>query len=86
MVLDGVTGRLCNPGNSNALAAALLEVLQNEERRREMGERARQCALLEYRSGVIAGMLLKAYLSVLESHEGMVHEGTTSRQVRRVSE
>ena len=40
IVLDGITGRLIPPGNPPALAAALLELLGDETKRREMGRAA----------------------------------------------
>jgi glycosyltransferase involved in cell wall biosynthesis len=40
-VLDGVTGRLVEPGDAVALAGAMGELLSSQERRRELGDRGR---------------------------------------------
>jgi glycosyltransferase involved in cell wall biosynthesis len=48
VVEDGVSGRLVPPGDADALAGRLLEVLACEERRREMGERGRERVLGEF--------------------------------------
>ena len=42
MVIDGVSGRLVPVGDSDALAAAILDVLGDQARRREMGRRSRE--------------------------------------------
>ena len=41
-VEDGVTGRVVPPGDPSALAAALADVLQDEERRRVYGASGRR--------------------------------------------
>ena len=42
LVPDGVAGRLIDPGDEDQLAAALLELLEDEPLRRRLGEQARQ--------------------------------------------
>jgi glycosyltransferase involved in cell wall biosynthesis len=50
-VQDGVCGRLAEPGNPDALANALLWVLQSPAQAQQLGARARERALQEYTEG-----------------------------------
>jgi glycosyltransferase involved in cell wall biosynthesis len=73
MIEDGVTGLLCDPGNSEQLAASLLTLLQNPALRREMGQRARQRAEKRYRASAVAESTVEAYRSILG---GLLGSGT----------
>jgi len=47
-VLDGVTGVLVDPSDPEAIARAVVDLLQDEERRRALGARARERAWREF--------------------------------------
>ena len=65
MVRDGTTGRLVPPGDSRAIADALVELLQNRERARAMGENARQYALANHNWACIGKMTSEAYKNAM---------------------
>jgi len=65
MVEDGVTGLLCDPGNSEQLADGLVALLKDPELRRRMGQQAHQLAEKRYRANRVAQATLEAYRSVL---------------------
>jgi glycosyltransferase involved in cell wall biosynthesis len=67
MVEDGVTGLLCDPGNSEQLAKSLLTLLQNPALQREMGQRAKQRAEKRYQASAVAQSTVEAYRSILRS-------------------
>lgn len=48
IVVDGVTGRLVDPGDAGAAASAIVELLGDPERRRAMGAAARERARRRY--------------------------------------
>jgi glycosyltransferase involved in cell wall biosynthesis len=58
------TGVLVPPGDAGALAEALVEMLADEERRRRLGERARQIAVERYSWDMIAVRLEQIYEQV----------------------
>jgi glycosyltransferase involved in cell wall biosynthesis len=65
MVEDGVTGFLCDPGNSDQLADALLALLKDPELRRKMGQKANQLAEKRYRASAVAQSTMEAYGRIL---------------------
>jgi len=67
-VEEGVTGHLVPVGDSSALAAAILDLLGDEEKRLAFGHAARQKALAEFDENHCIGRILKAYDSLLEKH------------------
>ncbi|UVW29935.1 glycosyltransferase [Massilia sp. H6] len=60
-VRDGVNGMLVPPGDVQALAAALARLLENEQERQRLGERARATIEQEFASGVVIGRLSEVY-------------------------
>ncbi len=48
VVIEGDTGMLVSPGDAEALAGAVIEMLRDPERARQMGERGRQRAVREF--------------------------------------
>jgi glycosyltransferase involved in cell wall biosynthesis len=65
VVEDGVTGRLAPPRDPPALAEAMGGLLENAERRREMGEAGRR-AVTRFTPDRVAGRLLEAVRLVRE--------------------
>ena len=65
MVSDGVTGLLCDPGNSEQLAECLLRLLRNRSLCLQMGEQARPLAVNRYRADSVARSTMEAYLQIL---------------------
>ncbi len=65
VVEDGVTGLLLPCGDIEAMAQAAIALLQDDERRREMGRRARERALARFSSEQIIPMYEAYYREVL---------------------
>ena len=70
MIDDGVTGRLIPPGDAQALAKALHELLNDAEGAWTMGHRAREVALERYDIRKTASMIERVYESVLARRKG----------------
>jgi phosphatidylinositol alpha-mannosyltransferase len=64
-VMSPEAGVLVPPGDSTALAGALIELLKDENRRRSLGEGARKRALERYAWDGLAGRLVRIYEEVL---------------------
>jgi glycosyltransferase involved in cell wall biosynthesis len=61
VVEDGVNGFLIEPGDVSQLAARLIQLLQDENLRREMGQRNREKVLAEYDISVFVDRLSQVY-------------------------
>ncbi len=70
VVRDGVTGILVEPYNSEQLAAAIIELIENPEKRKEMGKAGRKYVLSHYRWEDNAALMDDLYKSVLKSQGG----------------
>jgi len=66
VVLDGVTGRLAEPGRPEALAELALALLRDGGERRRLGEAARRRCLDAFEIGVVAPQYIEVYKSVLD--------------------
>lgn len=66
IVDDGTTGLLIPPGNSNAMASALLRLLKNDDERRRMGRMAREKVCLEFTLDKWITKIEKVYREVLQ--------------------
>jgi glycosyltransferase involved in cell wall biosynthesis len=64
-VLPGVTGLLIPPGSPEAIAEAVLKLLGDPERRRQMGEAARARTLEYYREERVLGLASAFYADML---------------------
>jgi glycosyltransferase involved in cell wall biosynthesis len=67
VVLDGETGVLVEPGDSEQLAQAILTLIENPALRRQMGERGRRHVLANYRWEDNAALMEDLYQQVLQS-------------------
>jgi glycosyltransferase involved in cell wall biosynthesis len=67
VVLDGETGILVEPGDSEQLAQAILTLIENPALRRQMGKRGRRHVLANYRWEDNAAMMEKLYQRVVHS-------------------
>jgi glycosyltransferase involved in cell wall biosynthesis len=67
IVLDGITGILVPPRSPEALAAAILDLVGNAERRHAMGEEARRLVVREYTWEIIAKRTLEFYGRCMET-------------------
>jgi glycosyltransferase involved in cell wall biosynthesis len=61
VVVDGETGRLVPPGNSEALAAAMEELLGSGEMRREMGQKAHARAVAYFSRDAQIGKMAEIF-------------------------
>ena len=68
-VVDGVTGLLVSPGDSAALAEAMIELLRNEPRRMSMGAAALEKVTTEYSVELLVTRHMKLFQNLLEIHE-----------------
>jgi hypothetical protein len=64
-VRDGVTGLLVPPGEPNAFAKAIVELLQDEDRRRRMGVAGREWVGREYEWWGCVDRLIAVYDDVI---------------------
>lgn len=67
IVRDGVTGRLVPPGDDEALASALMELLADGDRRAAMGAAAREMVVREFSWDTIADRSVEVYRKVTEA-------------------
>jgi len=70
VVKDGITGILVEPCNPEQLATAIIELIENPERRKEMGKDGRKYVPSHYRWEDNATLMDDLYKSVLESQGG----------------
>ena len=66
VVTHGVEGYLVEPRNVNEMARCALEVLQDDNKRREMGRRARETAITRFSASKIIPQYERYYQKVLE--------------------
>jgi len=66
IVRSGITGLLVPPYDVLALRTAILDLVQNEEKRREMSRKCRQIAVEEYSIELQARRYIELYKSLLE--------------------
>lgn len=66
LIKDGITGRLCEPGNVEELSDALAELLTDEEKRKRLGEAAYREAAGKYSMTSHIERLLAIYRQVSE--------------------
>ncbi|WP_425482035.1 glycosyltransferase [Cytobacillus depressus] len=65
MIQEGITGRLCPPGNIPQFTQAIVELLYNHSLRSQMGAEGRKYALTQ-RWDTIFEQLLQSYSSVID--------------------
>jgi glycosyltransferase involved in cell wall biosynthesis len=65
LVQDGQTGLLVETGNSDALAEALLHLLQDDQLRKDMGQRARADATARFAPEIVARKTKAVYDEIL---------------------
>jgi glycosyltransferase involved in cell wall biosynthesis len=69
VVLDGETGILVEPGDSEQLAQAILALIENPALRRQMGKRGREHVLANYRWEDNAALMENLYQRIVHSSE-----------------
>jgi glycosyltransferase involved in cell wall biosynthesis len=72
---DKVTGLLIPPRDPEALAAALLHLLHDDEKRAAFGRAAREKALAEFDERVVFRRVVSAYEDLLGAHPRAVPVG-----------
>ena len=70
MVVDGVTGRLVPPGDTEALVQAVRTLLENSERRREMGAAGRQRVMDHFSVERMMAKLIAVYDAAIRPRSG----------------
>lgn len=78
IVRDGVNGVLVPPEDSVALASALSDLLENPERRREMGARGREIVREEFSVEQVVSETMSVYEEVAEKSGVTAHSETTA--------
>ena len=66
-VVPEVTGLLIPPGYPEALSEAVLKLIRNPERRREMGRAARAWVIQHYVDNSVVGLTVAFYQRLLDS-------------------
>jgi glycosyltransferase involved in cell wall biosynthesis len=69
LIEDGVSGRLLAPGDPEALAAALQDLLTDDAMRSTMGKRARQEAAARFSAAEVAARTVAVYHQILADKE-----------------
>jgi len=67
-VIDGITGYLVSPGNSEAISVAALNLLDDSRKRQKMGMAARQWAADLYDQRKVLGLAAEFYHSLLRDN------------------
>jgi glycosyltransferase involved in cell wall biosynthesis len=70
VIEDGRNGRLVPAGDSQALARAILELYQQPELRRRLGEAARRTVAAEYSQEAMLRRLERLYLGIIKEKTG----------------
>jgi glycosyltransferase involved in cell wall biosynthesis len=78
IVVEGESGYLVDPGDADALTAALAEVVRNDARRKEMGRRAREFVEANHSLERLPSYLQKLYDKALEQ------QGPSTRRTGQV--
>lgn len=71
LVLNGETGLLVPPGDADALASAILELLADPERAKAMGQRGRDHVVERFSLEKMVGSMEALYLSLGKGQEGV---------------
>ncbi len=71
--LDGVTGRVVPPRDPDALAQAIRELLEDDERRARMGRAARERALEEFSADRMVERVFRVYRDILSDFPDAVY-------------
>lgn len=66
VICDGETGHLCDPHDVRCMARLVVTLLSSDERRRTMGDKARERAIVEFGRERIVGHYLDVYRRLLE--------------------
>ena len=79
---DGISGVLVPPNDAPATATAVAFLLTHPERRREIGDAARERALRLFQVDRYTRELQQLYGRVLEAHDSRPGKARTARQTR----
>lgn len=79
-IANGETGIVVPVKDSQALAQAIVDLVENELKRLEMGRKARQRVELQYDSKIIVGEAVKSYQLAIEKHRSLPALGLYRKQ------
>lgn len=68
VIVPGVTGLLCEPGDVNALSTAILRLLRDPELGRTLGRHGRAHVARHFDAGVVAQSYIDLYQEALQEH------------------
>ena len=68
VIVPGVTGLLCEPGDANALSAAILRLLRDPDLGRAMGRHGRDRVARNFAAEVVGRSYIGLYQEALHEH------------------
>lgn len=81
--IDGITGKTIKPGSVKELAAAMQELAENEQLRKDYGQHALQLIQKEYTHDLMVKRHRKVFAKLLQENTGTDRTGFGTKSVRK---